>query len=364
MVGAPLVVSDPPARNLSLVNVAPILRGAVIGCGRVGSILEQDRLRSHPCTHAGFLEHHPRTRLVAGCDTRADRRARFSVDWGLPAAAVYEDYREMLRDVRPEFVSIATYTDSHAAIAIAAARAGARIILCEKPMAMTTDQATAMIETCRREGALLAVHHERRWSRQHRLARRIIDEGAIGELRTIVGHVLTGEPPRDWHAHLAVSGGGPALHDGTHLFDAVRYLGGEIVAARGETRRADPSLPVEDTLYAVLSLSSGALAFLECGGRRRYFDVELDIQGSKGRILIGNAVFRLFQTGPSSRYENFVEFLERPLPADDAPDYFPWIVDELLDAAESGRPSVSSGEDGRAALKVILDLYAFASSLV
>ncbi len=345
-------------------TVPVLYRGAVIGCGRVGSLLEKDKLRSHPCTHAGFLAHHSRTRLVAGCDARPDRRARFAVDWGIPASAVYADYREMLRDVRPEFVSIATYTDSHAAIAIAAARSGARVILCEKPMALTTDQATAMIEACRAEGALLAIHHERRWSRQHRLARRLIDEGAIGDVRTIVGHVLTGEPPRDWHAHLAVSGGGPALHDGTHLFDVVRYLGGEIIGARGETRRADPTLPVEDTLYAVLTLSSGAVAFLECGGRRRYFDVELDIQGSEGRILLGNAVFRLFQTGPSPRYENFTEYSERSLPEDDGPEYYPWIIDELLAAAESGRASVSSGEDGRAALKVILDLYASSTSLV
>lgn len=333
-------------------------RGVVIGCGRVGSLLEHDALRSHPCTHAGFLARHPRTILVGGCDLRADRRARFSVDWGLPATDVYADYRDLLAEVRPDFVSIATYTDSHAAIAVAAARAGSRIILCEKPMALNIREAEWMIQSCRDAGAILAIHHERRWSRQHRLAKRLIDEGVLGELRTIVGHVLTGPPSRDWHASPSVSGGGPALHDGTHLFDAVRYLGGEIVASRGEARRADPELPVEDTLYAVLELSSGAVAFLECGGRRRYFDVELDIQGSLGRILIGNAVFRLFQTGPSPRYENFTEYLERPLPDEDAPDYFPWIVDELLDAREAGRPSVSSGEDGLAALKVILDLYA------
>lgn len=330
----------------------------------MGSLLEHDALRSHPCTHAGFLARHPRTTLVAGCDLDAGRRARFSTDWGVPASRVYADYRELLAVERPEFVSIATYTDSHAAIGIAAARSGARIILCEKPLARTVDEGRSLLEVCRAEGVLLAVHHERRWSRQHRLARRLIQEGAIGELRTIVGHVLTGAPPRDWHARPSVSGGGPALHDGTHLFDVVRFLGGEIVAARGEARRADPELAVEDTLYAVLELSSGAVAFLECGGRRRYFDVELDIQGSSGRILIGNAVFRLFQTGPSPRYEGFTEYLERPLPEDDSPDYFPWIIDEILDAADAGRSSVSSGEDGLAALAVILDLYARSSPIV
>jgi predicted dehydrogenase len=330
---------------------------AVIGCGRIGTQLERDRLRSHPCTHAGLFDAHPRLRLVAGCDIRADRRAEFAVDWGLPAANVYEDYRRMLEEARPEFVGVATWTDSHAAITVAAARAGARVILCEKPIARSIADADRMIEVCRAEGVVLAIHHERRWVRSYRTCRKLIAEGVIGEIRTIVGSVLTGEPAADWHSRPSISGGGPTLHDGTHLFDLIRYLCGPVVSIEGETEHRDPAGGVEHTSRAMLRLENGAVGFIECGGRRGYFHFELDIQGTKGRIRIGNAEQKIWITGPSRRYEGFTEFIEKSFPVTDDLDYFPHIIDELLDAYEKGRPTISSGEDGRAALSDVLAVY-------
>ncbi|MEK8023660.1 MAG: Gfo/Idh/MocA family oxidoreductase [Candidatus Hydrogenedentota bacterium] len=331
---------------------------AVIGCGRVGSLLARDKLRHQPSTHAGIYAAHPRVRLIAGCDRRASRRAEFACDWGLPAFRVYADHRQMLEEMRPDIVSIATYTDSHAEITIAAARAGASIILCEKPMARTLAEADRMIEVCLAEGAVLGVHHERRWSRIFREARRIISSGEIGEVRTVIGNVLTGAPHPDWHARPEVSGGGPTLHDGTHLFDAIRYLCGEIAAISGRTERKNPDLLVEDTGYAVMRLANGGIVFVECGGRRKYFNFELDIQCSRGRIQIGNAVLRLWTVGPSPRYEGFTEFSERVFPVGWKPDdYFPFIVDELMDAYDSSRPSLSDGHEGRAALDAVLQVY-------
>jgi predicted dehydrogenase len=334
-----------------------IYSAAVIGCGRIGSLLERDKLRAKPATHAALYARHPRARLVAGCELDPARRAAFSLDWGVPAARVYADYRNLLEQERPEIVSIATWTASHAAIAIAAARAGARIILCEKPMAIDLAEADAMIRACRDEGALLAIHHERRWNPWFRAARRLIEAGELGEIRTVIGNVLTGPPSPDWHASPRIAGGGPTLHDGTHLFDILRYLCGGITAMRGEATRHDPELRVEDTARVVLRFANGATAFVECGGRRAYFNFELDIQGSRGRLQIGNSLLRYWGIGPSPRYEGFVEFAERPFPRGDEPDYYPYIVDELIEACETGRPSVSSGEEGRAALAAILELY-------
>lgn len=330
----------------------------IVGCGRIASLLARDKLRSHPCTHAGIFHDHPRTRLVAGCDIRASRRAQFSCDWGVPAARVYADHYEFFSHERPEIVSIATYTESHAEIAIAAARNGARIILCEKPMARTLDEADRMIEVCRDEGALLVVHHERRWSAICREVRRIVHSGEIGEVRSVVGNVLTGEPHPDWHARPEISGGGPTLHDGTHLFDLIRYTCGEIVSIHGETERKNPELKVEDTSRAVMRLANGAIAFVECGGRRGYFNFELDIQCARGRIQVGNALLRFWSVGPSPRYEGFTELSEKPFPVQWTPrDYFPFIVDEMISAYESGIESVSSGVEGRAALAAVLAVY-------
>lgn len=334
-----------------------IYRAAVIGCGRIGSLLERDRLRPHPCTHAGYYGFHERTKIVAGCDLRQDRLEEFGRRWKVPPSRLFKKYQDLLSVVKPEIVSVATYTESHCEIVVAAARAGAKIILCEKPMARSLREADQMIRTCRRSGTLLVIHHERRWHPNYRAVRKAIQSGLLGEIRTVVGNVLTSEPRRDWHANPAVSGGGPTLHDGTHLFDAIRYLCGEIVSLRGETERKDPKARVEDTGRAWMVLENGARAFVECGGRREYFNFEIDIQGTRGRIVIGNAVYRAWTLGPSPRYEGFVEFSETAPPPPLLPDTFPFIVEEILEAYEEGRASISSGEDGREALRCVLGVY-------
>lgn len=333
------------------------IRAAVIGLGRVGTILEEDPLRSKPCTHAGYWAGHTRTELVAGCDISPERRARFAMRWRIPPARIYEDYRDLLKEERPEAVSIATWTDSHAAITIAAARAGVRVILSEKPMARSLREARAMIDACREEGATLVIHHERRWQTDFRGTRKLILEGRIGEVRTILGAALTGAPHPDWHAHPAIAGGGPLLHDGTHLFDAVRYLAGEIAWVSARLERNHTDLHVEDTAVCLAGLRSGATAFLEGGGRRGYFHFGLEFQGSHGKFRIGNEEWRHWEVAPSPRYQGFIEFRETSGLLTHEGTYFPGILDEILAAAEEGRPSISSGEEGYAALEAVLASY-------
>ena len=67
-------------------------RAAIIGTGRIASLLERDPLRPKPHTHAGWYAADPRTTLVAGCDVDADRLATFGEDWAIDAAHLYADY--------------------------------------------------------------------------------------------------------------------------------------------------------------------------------------------------------------------------------------------------------------------------------
>lgn len=335
----------------------PAYRAAVIGCGRSGSLFDRDKLRTHPASLAGLFHYHKDTALVAGCDLLEERLRDFAEDWKIDRRHTYDNYLELLDREKPDIVAIATYTESHSDIVIAAAEAGTKIILCEKPIALDLQEADRMIAICKARGATLAVHHERRWVHIYRSARLLIERGEIGEVRTIIGNVLTGAPKPDWHANPAISGGGPTLHDGTHLFDAISYLCGRIVEVNGETEHHNPKLGVEDTGRATLRLENGAVAFVECGGRRRYFNFEIDIQGTKGRLVIGNAVQNLFTVAPSTRYEGFAEFEQRGFPRLVPDEYFPYIVDEIIEAHEAGRASISSGHDGRSALANVLSVY-------
>ncbi|MFQ5481224.1 MAG: Gfo/Idh/MocA family protein, partial [Nitrospinaceae bacterium] len=188
--------------------------------------------------------------------------------------------------------------------------------------------------------------------------KKLVQRGKIGELRTIVGNALSLPPGK--HS-VAAAGGGPLFHDGTHLTDLFLFFGGPVAWVSGWDRRTHGRGNIEETAAAMLQFKSGALGFLEGGGARNYFNFELDLQGSKGRILIGNAGRELHLTRRSRRFSGFQELEPAPFPSPrrhESP--FTGAARDLVACVRRGTPSQSGGEDGRRALKLILAVYASA----
>jgi len=336
-----------------------IYKTAIIGCGRIGSLLEEDPLRGKPCTHAGAFGADPAFRLVAGCDLDNDRLQRFAKRWQLSDTHLYTDYNKLLSEEKPDVVSIATWTGTHGEITEAAARAGVRLIYCEKPLELSPKRARQMVELCRQHGIHLVVNHDRRWSWPYRAACKLLRSGELGEVRTVIGNVLTGTPLPDWHSDPARAGHGPLMHDGTHLVDAIRFLLGEDFASvRGRICR-DDNASVEHTSYAWFTMNSGATGFLEAGGQRGYFNFSIDIQLSRGRILVGNGFQRLFVPRPSRMYSGFQDLIEVPFPDGDRQQRYHRATMEFAKvlAGSQGTKLSSTGADGLAVLEVINAIY-------
>ncbi len=97
--------------------------------------------------------------LCAIVDRRREALAEAAETLGLRPEALYSDIDEMLTSTRPEFVIVATTTPSHCELTCRAAEAGARYILCEKPMAASLAQCDRMIEVCHAAGTRLAVNN-------------------------------------------------------------------------------------------------------------------------------------------------------------------------------------------------------------
>lgn len=328
----------------------------IIGCGRIASLLEKDYLRPHPCTHAGGYAAVPRYELKAACDIDKGRLECFGKAWGVKK--LYTDYLKMLENEDLDVVSICTWTESHSEICISAANAGVKGILCEKPMALNLAQADEMLKACEKNKVKLVIAHNRRWYPIYQRVRGAIQKGLLGEVRTVVGNVLTGKPPGDWHADYNGSGGGPFLHDGTHLIDILRFLIGNIDWVFGHIERRSCDISVEDTAYAFLHFRNNAHATVEGGGLRNYFNFELDIQGSEGRILIGNACATFWKTEKSHRYVGFTELSEKPFPSvNNHKNSYIICAEELIECIEKNKESISSGYDGRAALEIIMAVY-------
>jgi predicted dehydrogenase len=288
---------------------------------------------------------HRRVEVLGGCDSDPDRREKFKRRWNIEFTDGNPD--RVLEIVKPDLVSICTWTDSHHLLVHKALEhPSVKAIICEKPLALDSRKAAAMVKACGRKGVHLLTNHERRFEDRYMAIRQWIKEGRIGKLRTIVGHVLTTVPLRQKSFDINKSS---LLHDGTHLIDIIHFLAGPTREVSGNIASA-----CQESVTATMTLDSGVRVFLEAGGLRNYFDFELDLQGSEGRILISNKELRYFSSQKSRLYTGFRDLVERRIPFYKKNSCFLELVSHALDLMEgTAQQNISSGLDGLEVLKVI-----------
>ncbi len=322
-------------------------RAAIIGCGRTASLLEDDPLRRKPCTHMGHYRASKRIRVVAGADTDDGRRAQFRKRWRV--RRVYADHRELLQAERPEIVSLTATARDRSRMFKHCVEAGVRAVWIEKAIATSLGEARNMRRLARRHGVVTVVNHPRRWDPEYAEARRLILLGRIGEPRCA-----------------RVSFSGRLVHTGTHAFDLLRYLLGEVsaVCATPDPAAVDagllegegrvPDIGATGTLF----FGSGAVAQIS-GCARRYFAFELEIEGTEGVLRIGNQTPLSLLRPAAARYaSDFTGLRAETIPAlrgaGAAP---PGAIRELLAGLDGGERGVNDLDEGYKALEIALAMH-------
>jgi predicted dehydrogenase len=307
----------------------------------------------------------------------------------------YADYREMIERERLDLLDICTQAPQHAPMTLHAAGAGVRGILCEKPIALTLQEADAMIDACYRAGARLAINHQTRMIPETSYAERLVREGAIGEVRA---------------ARMIDKGGRPAgnslMELVTHLFDFLRLYAGDpawvaghltVGDAEGRQRLAgtgdicysqaawpkdrDCGLVLGDRCAATFGFGprdgwhAGMTATLDsffqpittrATGERWHPNLELI--GTDGVLFLhgtSSVVDLYLHRGPWAP-PGKLERIGAP-PREIAPGpyaeggarspYHTAMAEELAAAVTEGREHRSSGRDGRWALEMIMGVY-------
>ena len=134
--------------------------------------------------HAAGYDRLDDCELIACADIVRANAERFAAEFGIES--VYEDYEVMLREVRPDVVSVCVPPSIHAEIAVGCAESGVvEAIHCEKPMADTWADCKRMVEVCNDRGVQLTINHQRRFGAPFREAKSLLDGGAIGSLRRL-----------------------------------------------------------------------------------------------------------------------------------------------------------------------------------
>lgn len=316
------------------------IRAAIIGTGRIASLLEDDPRREKPASHAGALAANRHCQLVGGADTCEERREQFTHRWGVPSFASPE---ELLRTTSPQILVVATHPDSHARYVSMAAKHRVAVVVCEKPLAHTRKDSRTILRLERRRGVRLVVNHERRFSRDYQLVRQAVASRHFGELLGVSGVLYFGGAQRLDRVF---------LHDGTHLVDAIHFITDDRITrvhCSDSLRKNTGSAVVHGTLRR-----RGIPVSLEVGAQRRYLHLVVRLSFSAGEIEVGNGVFRWRRAMESPHYEGFFSLQEIPRSVPEPTGYFSGMVAEavrLIHAPES--TSRSTACDAWHALKVI-----------
>ncbi len=264
----------------------------LLGCGFIG------RVHSNAYLKIPFTYQTPvaRPELVALCDSAgAEKKAKLFNFKGH-----YTDWKQLIADPNVDIIDNCTPDDTHCAPTVAAAENGKHVI-CEKPLAMTVDEAKKMMQAVKKAGVKSMCCHNYRFIPAVRLARELIERGAIGKIYHFRGCYLQeiGHDPQApvenlWYASGTKSG--VLLGLGSHVIDTARFLVGEISAVSGLVKTFNTSrktasgtteaVEADEADIALLEFDNGAIGTLESSGvgtgRKNSFTWE--INGTKGSI--------------------------------------------------------------------------------
>lgn len=257
---------------------------AIIGCGAISK------------NHLKALENVKNAACIAVYDVIRERADEVAGEYGIQK--VYYDYKDVLEDMEIDVVHICTPHYLHAQMAVDAFEAG-KNVLCEKPMALTREDARRMIEARNRSGLQLAVCFQNRYNEASVYIKKVMDSGILGRITGGRAQVTWDRKPEyystsDWRGTWEKEGGGVLINQAIHTFDLIQWLTFRIktVEASLSTKRLKGVIEVEDTVDIMLTGEQGQrILFYASNCYVKNAPVELEIICEHGSIkMVGNEV--------------------------------------------------------------------------
>jgi predicted dehydrogenase len=342
------------------------LRAGVIGLGVGGN-------------HARGYLGSPYAELVALCDSNDARLQENAAKWTVQRR--YTNYREMFRDAELDIVSVCLPNALHAEVTIEALKAGMHVV-CEKPMALSVDEAERMIEAAKRYNRRLMVCYNWRYRPDSQWMKRVAASGRLGDIYHV--HVAwrreTGIPGWGLFGSKAASGGGALIDLGVHVIDLGLWMldWPTVTTITGDTRSlfgphsyktwgrtagaTFEGFDVEDGGTAYARLSTGATMNIHVTWAEHTMPQEdsmrIELHGTQGTAV---QYIRNYSLNDSLRLYTEVE----GEPVTITPSLRPGkglsahetLIQEIADCIAHDRPSPTTGEQGLAAIKVLEGLY-------
>jgi UDP-N-acetyl-2-amino-2-deoxyglucuronate dehydrogenase len=336
---------------------------ALVGCGRIsGKHLEAlagaDRL-------AG---------LEAVCDHNTSAAGARAEEFqqatnGAHPVAVYRDYRQMLKEVKPDVVAIATESGYHFPIARDVLNHGAHALV-EKPLTLSTRESSELIELADRTERQLGVCFQNRFNAPIQRLKKALDGGRFGK-------ILHGQIQVRWNrgdAYYQVApwrgtwhlDGGTLMNQCTHGIDLLVWMMGSPVArVHGVTRRFQRPIEAEDFGGAILEFENGAVGMIE-GTANVYpknLNETLSVFGETGTAVIGGVAVNRIETwrlADADQHGDDEQSVIDP-ESSDPPTVYGFghtaLYRDFLESIDQRRQPLITGREGRRAVDVVLAIY-------
>lgn len=311
------------------------IRIGIIGCGQMGSLHRKSYLENS------------KAKLVAFADTEISRAKSFIRNTREKA---YTDYRQMIHNEKLDGVSVCTIPSTHKKIVIDLLNAGVNV-LCEKPLAVSTNQAKEMTRKADEKGLLLLTAFKFRFYEEVSKLKELIEKGSLGDIinfRLMFGGYM--DMAGTWYSKKELAGGGIIMDNAPHAIDLIRYLFGEIETISAQKKNYQ-NLEVEDTAKITLNLKNGITGTMDLSwsiniASRNY----LEIYGQEGAAM-------LYSGGISYKFKTWNSWKSIPNKMSIPEKIFGRQIDHFLEAIISKITSVTNNEDGLKSQRVIEAAY-------
>lgn len=311
-----------------------MLRVAVLGLGNIGK------------THATAYNLNPDAELVALCDLDADRVDPVAHQYGVKA---YHDLDQLLQSEQIDAISICTAGPEngghHFEPTLKCLDAGKHVLV-EKPISNDIEEARTMVRHAKERGPLLGVNLNHRFTPAAERAKRLQEEGALGEV-LFINMSLRINNPNDSSPWFHMR----ALHP--HSIDVMRYFGGPIAKVQAFMHKG-PGRAIWSNASVNVAFASGAIGHLSGSyDASRFHPIErCEVAGDKGRFVIENVYERL-EVFPRNSPEKLV--IDNPIMGGVSSfnETFHNRINRFVEQVQAGGPLDASGDDGLAAQEVI-----------
>jgi predicted dehydrogenase len=333
-------------------------KAAIIGTGRIGFSLQFDKKREQPAAHSPAFYKNKNIKLVAACDIDEKKLVKWKTFY--KKGNIYKNIETLFENEKPDIVIIAVNENAHLETTLKCIEQRPKLIVLEKPVAPDLKSAKLIKKYAEQFNVPISVNHERRFSSDYKLVKEMINSGKLGSIHTVKANLWSGATVYKKSAE--EDGSCSLIHDGTHLVDIIHFL------FDIELKKPITDNIIFDNKKDVRSINihytkklknekNEILIYIEMNGNKKYFGFEIEINGSIGKIIIGNGYLKFYESKVSPYYSGFYSLVKnKKLKTPEKTGYFSNMVQNCVDYLAGKENLISPLEEGIKTLKVLYDI--------